>query len=72
MEGEESLALVDGGLQGHFHILVILCTLCEAQKGLFLAKGVDKMSSSSPVAFLSSTWDVFHIFADSAHEMTLP
>ena len=48
--------------------------LCDAQKGLFLAKGVDMMSSSSPVAaaLLSSTWDVFHNLTDSAHEMTLP
>ena len=37
-----------------------------------MAKGVDKMSPSSPVALLNSTCDMFHILADSAHEMTLP
>ena len=54
---------------------IVRRALCDAQKGLFLAKGVDMMSSSSPVAaatLLSSTWDVFHNLTDSAHEMTLP
>ena len=53
---------------------IVRRALCDAQKGLFLAKGVDMMSSSSPVAaaLLTSTWDVFHNLTDFAHEMTLP